>query len=43
MTDIERRELYQRLVSISDSQPVSSNLTEEELNGLISFLDTLSF
>ena len=43
MTDIERRELYQRLVSISDSQPVPSNLTEEELNGLISFLDTLSF
>ena len=43
MTGLERRELYQRLVSISDSQPIPSDLTEKELNELVLFLNTLSF
>ena len=43
MTDLERRELYQKLVTISDTQPVPSNLTEKELSELVLFLNTLSF
>ena len=43
MSDLQRRELYQRAVSISGSQPVPSALTDEEIDELVSFLDTLSF
>ena len=43
MTELERRELYQRLVSIPNTQPVPSNLSEKELNELVLFLNTLSF
>ena len=43
MSDVQRRELYQRAVSISGSQPVPSSLTNLEIEQLISFLKTLSF
>ena len=43
MSDLQRRELYQRAVSISGSQPVPSALSEEEINELIEFLGALSF
>ena len=43
MSDLQRRELYQRAVSISGSQPVPSTLSEGEINELIEFLGALSF
>lgn len=43
MSDLQRRELYQRAVSISGSQPVPSTLSDEELDELTDFLRALSF
>lgn len=43
MSSLQRRELYQRFVSISANQPVSSQLADEEVLNLIAFLKALSF
>ena len=43
MSSLQRRELYQRFVSISANQAVSSQLADEEVLNLIEFLKALSF
>lgn len=43
MTRIQRREVFQKMVGISNLQPVPSSLTDKELSDLIEFLKTLSF
>ena len=43
MSSLQRRELYQRFVSISANQPVSSQLSDQEVLNLITFLKALSF
>jgi len=40
---IRRRELYSATISISDTQPLPAYLDEQELDDLISFLETLTF
>ena len=43
MSSLQRRELYQRFVSVSANQAVSSQLSEKEVLNLIAFLKALSF
>lgn len=43
MTDLQRRELFQKIVNVPDTQPVPSSLSEKEVSMLIEFLKTLSF
>lgn len=43
MSSLQRRELFQRLISIPKTQAVPSDLSEKELSDLIAFLKTLSF
>ena len=43
MSGLQRRELYQRLVSVSDLQPIPASLSKADIADLIAFLKSLSF
>ena len=43
MSSLQRRELFQKLISISDAQAVPSELSDKDISDLIAFLKALSF
>jgi cytochrome c peroxidase len=43
MSSLQRRELFQKLISIPEQQATPSHLSEKELSNLIAFLKSLSF
>ena len=43
LSGLQRRELFQKLISIPETQATPSQLSEKELSDLIAFLKALSF